>query len=65
MAYDLTDDDKLALTRPPIEEDRYLLSPRLAPLKAILAKLQPPAQHAEPPPALKPADAPRPRRPRR
>ena len=40
MTLDLTDDEKLALTallRRIIDEDRYPLSPRLAPLKAILA----------------------------
>ena len=68
MMLDRAEDETAALARllrHTIDEERYPLSPRLAPLKAILAKLQPPAQHVEPPPALKPADAPRPRRPRR
>jgi hypothetical protein len=41
---DLSDDERTALTaavRRAIDEDRYPLSPRLAPLKAALAKLDP------------------------
>jgi hypothetical protein len=41
---DLTDDELAALTvaaRRTIAEDRYPLSPRLAPLKSALAKLDP------------------------
>jgi len=65
MTLDLTDDEKLALTallRRTIDSDRYPLSPRLAPLKAILAKLEPPQPRPELPPPLKKVDAPRPRR---
>src|SRR5271156_4752703 len=68
MLLDLTDDETLALTRllrRAIEDDRYPLSPGLAPLKAILAKLEPPAPRHERPPPLKAVDAPRQRRPRR
>ncbi len=45
MTLDLTDDETAALARllrRTIDEDRYPLSPRLAPLKAILAKLDQP-----------------------
>jgi hypothetical protein len=41
---DLTDDELLALTiaaRKALVEDRYPLSPRLAPLRSALAKLDP------------------------
>jgi len=51
MTFDLSDDEKLALTallKRTIEEDRYPLSPRLHPLKAILAKLKPPRPVAQP-----------------
>jgi hypothetical protein len=44
MTFDLTDDEKVALTgllRRTIDEDRYPPSPPWAPLKAILAKLEP------------------------
>lgn len=50
MTLDLTDDEAVALVRclrHAIEDDRFLLSPRLAPLRAILAKLDPPAAKAE------------------
>ena len=50
---DLTDDEKVALAaliKRTIEDDRYPLSPRLRPLKGILAKLEPRAA-AEPYPA--------------
>jgi hypothetical protein len=50
MTLDLTDDEKLALAallKRTIEDDRYPLSP-LRPLKAILAKLEPPRAAAEP-----------------
>jgi hypothetical protein len=36
--------DLVQLLRRTINDDPYLLSPRLAPLKAILAKLDPPPQ---------------------
>ena len=56
MTLDLIDDEAVALTALPrrtIDENRYPLSPRLAPVKAILAKLDPPAARAEPrPPRL-------------
>jgi hypothetical protein len=68
MMLDLTDEESAALTRllrRTIDGDRYPLSPRLAPLKAILAKVEPRVQQAEPPPALRPGDAPRPRQRRR
>ena len=38
------------LRRRPIDDDRYPPSPRLAPLKAILAKIDPPQPRPEPPP---------------
>jgi hypothetical protein len=50
MTLDLTDDETAALAqllRRTIDEDRYPLSPRLAPLEAILAKLEPPAPRPE------------------
>jgi hypothetical protein len=62
MTLDLTDDEGAALAqlrRRTIEEDGYPLSPRLAPLKAILAKLDPSKPRPEPPPPLKAYDAPR------
>jgi len=51
----------LRMTRPAIAKhlrqgldyDPYPLAPRLAPLMAILAKLEPPAPRPEPPPPLK------------
>jgi hypothetical protein len=45
MTLDLTDEEQAApvgLLRREIDEARYPLSPRLDPLKAILAKLEPP-----------------------
>ena len=45
MTLDLTDDETVALAqllRSTIEDSRYPLSPRLAPLRAILAKVDPP-----------------------
>jgi hypothetical protein len=45
MVLDLSDDEAAALAqllRRTINNDPYPLSPRLAPLKAILAKLNPP-----------------------
>jgi hypothetical protein len=53
MTLDLSDDETAALARllrRTIDESRYPLSPQLAPLKAILAKLDP----EQPPPALPP-----------
>jgi hypothetical protein len=54
MNLDLTDDEERALVqllRRAMDEERYFLSPRLDPLKAILAKLDPPAPKPEPLPA--------------
>jgi hypothetical protein len=48
---DLTDDEKralIALLRETLEYARFPLAPRLAPLKAILAKLDPPPPVPEP-----------------
>ncbi len=62
MMLDLSDDEKHALAellRRTIEDSRYPLSPRLAPLRAILAKLEPPGPRHELPPPLKAYDAPR------
>jgi hypothetical protein len=62
MNLDLSDDETQALARllrRTIDDDRYPLSPRLAPLKAIPAKLDPPAPRPELPPPLKAYDAPR------
>jgi hypothetical protein len=58
---DLTDDETRALIqflRRTIDEYRYPLSPRLAPLKAILAKLEPPQRPSGPMPPLQARDAP-------
>ncbi len=54
-ALDLTDAEAAALgahLRRTIENDRFPLVPRLAPLRAILDKLVPPAPQPEPPPPL-------------
>jgi hypothetical protein len=56
MTLDLTDDEAAALAkhlRHAIDEARYPLAPWLDPLKAILAKLEPPAPRSEPPPLLR------------
>jgi hypothetical protein len=63
MITDLTDEEVgtlIKLVRRTIEEDRFTLSPRLDPLKAILAKLEPPpkSRKYEPPPPLKPGMGP-------
>lgn len=61
MTLDLTDDETAALgelLRSTIDGARYPLSPRLAPLNAILAKLDPPQPRPELPPPLKAYDAP-------
>ena len=45
MVLDLTDDKRAAIVRllkRTLDTDRYPLVPRLAPLKSILAKLEPP-----------------------
>jgi hypothetical protein len=65
MNLDLTDDETAALARllrHAIDDDRYPLSPRLVPLKAVLAKLEPAQPRPELPPPLKACDAPRRRR---
>ena len=57
MTPDLADDDKAilaALLRETIAADRFPLSPRVRSLKAILAKLDPPAPRSEPIPPPKP-----------
>jgi hypothetical protein len=56
MNLDLTDDETAALAqllRGTIDEYRYPLSARLAPLKAILTKIEPPMPQPELPPSLK------------
>ena len=61
MITDLTDEEVgtlIKLVRRTIEEDRFPLSPRLDPLKAILAKLEPPKPHYELPPPLTPGMGP-------
>jgi hypothetical protein len=61
MTLDLTDEEQAALIellRRAIDEARYPLSPRLDPLKAILAKLEPPAPQPPPLPPLKPGMGP-------
>jgi hypothetical protein len=62
MTLDLTDDEKLALVahlRHALEYDPFPHAPRLDPLKAILAKLEPPAPKPELPlPPLKTGMAP-------
>jgi hypothetical protein len=68
MNVDFTDDEAAALgalLRRTIDESRYPLSPALAPLRAILEKLQPSKPRPKPPPPLKAYDAPRVRRRRR
>jgi hypothetical protein len=53
MTLDLTDEETAALARllrRAIDDDRYPLSPRVVPLKAILAKLEPAQSQAEPQP---------------
>jgi hypothetical protein len=57
MTPDLTDDDKailVELLRETIDRDRFPLSPRIKSLKAVLAKLDPPAPRPEPLPPPKP-----------
>jgi hypothetical protein len=49
----LTDDEKvalIALLKRTIDDDRYPLSPRIAVLRRILAKLEPPKPAPAPPP---------------
>jgi hypothetical protein len=59
---DLTDDKKLALVahlRHALEYDPFPYAHRLDPLKAILAKLEPPAPKPEPLPPIKAGMTPR------
>jgi hypothetical protein len=61
MTLDPTDDEALVLAqllRRTIDDDRYPMSPRLAPLKAILGKLDPPTPQPAMPPPLKGRAAP-------
>lgn len=61
MILDLTDEEAKALAkhlRDTIDYARYPFAPRLDPLKAILAKLEPPAPRPEPPPPLTAGAAP-------
>ena len=61
MVLDLSDDEAAALAqllRRTINDDPYPLSPRLVPLKAILARLDPPGPPSGPAPPLQPRDAP-------
>ncbi|MBV8122200.1 MAG: hypothetical protein JO081_19945 [Alphaproteobacteria bacterium] len=61
MTLELTDDEHrelVRLLRRSIDEDRFPLAPRHAPIKAILAKLEPPAPIPEPLPPLRPGLAP-------
>jgi hypothetical protein len=61
MTLELTDEEHRALVRllrPSIDEDRFPLAPRHAPIKAILAKLEPATPKADPLPPLKPGLAP-------
>jgi hypothetical protein len=62
MTLDLTEDDARALAahlRHGLEYDPFLFSPRLDPLKAILAKLEPPTPQPEPLPPIKAGMKPR------
>jgi hypothetical protein len=61
MTLDLTDDESTALARLlrcATDDDPYPHSPRLAPLKAILDKIEPPKPRPELPPPLRAYDAP-------
>lgn len=58
MTLDLTDDEAGALAkhlRRTLDDDPFPLAPRLDPLKAILAKLEPPVPQPEPLRSLPPA----------
>jgi hypothetical protein len=62
MTLGLTEDEARALIehlRRALDADPYPLAPRLTPLKAILAKLDPPAPKPEPPPPLRSGIGPR------
>lgn len=68
MTLDLTDEEARSFAIPlrhMINDDPYPLSPRLAPFKAVLAKLDSQKPRPEPPPPLKAYDAPRTGRGRR
>jgi hypothetical protein len=56
--FDLTDEEKRALIALLLDYARYPLAPRFDPLKAILAKLDPPPPQPEPQPPLPPSLAP-------
>lgn len=61
MTLDLTDEEAAALAKHPryaLDYDPYPLAPRLDPLKAILAKLEPPTPEPEPLPPLRPGMGP-------
>jgi hypothetical protein len=61
MTLDLTDEEAHSLAtvlRRTFADDSYPLSPRLAPLKAILAKLNPPQPPSGSSPPLQARDAP-------
>jgi hypothetical protein len=61
MVLDLSDDEAAALAqilRRTINDDPYPLSPRLEPLKTILAKLNPPQPPSGSAPPLQARDAP-------
>jgi hypothetical protein len=62
---DLTDDEKqalIALLKRTLEYARFPLAPRLDPLKAILAKLDPQPPRPELPPPIRSGMTPTPRR---
>ena len=62
MVLDLTEDEKVSLVRllrHAIDDDPFPHAPRLDPLKAILAKLDPPAPQPESLPPLKSGMTPR------
>jgi hypothetical protein len=61
MTLELSDDETAALAqllRRTIDDDPYPFWPRLAPLKAILAKIEPPQPRPELSPPLSAYDAP-------
>jgi hypothetical protein len=61
MTIELTDEEAAALARylrQKVDDEHFPLAPRLDPLKAILAKLEPPAPRPEPLPPLKPGMGP-------
>jgi hypothetical protein len=61
MTLELTDEEHRALVRllrRSIDEDRFPLAPRHAPIRAILAKLEPPTLKPEQLPPLKPGMGP-------